>query len=165
MLKAILVHPRLSLVLLMLACCLSATALAGEEWSRVTLPAANGMAGGCALESRHQSFHDGYQETVAFLRIDKQILRLVTDANIDFGGALPELHIDERAFITATGVEKETTVLFGQQVDDIIAQFIAGDRVHLQVRFWPTWPDMGLQHLEFSLRGFTRAWATLDDCN
>lgn len=145
-------------------CLSSASSLAQENWHPVASSSAAAGAGGCALESPHQSFYDGYQDTVAFLRIDTQALRLVTDANIDFGGAQSGLRIDRRDFIPATGVEHETTLLFEQQLDEIIDQFIAGNRVYLQLRLWPTWPDKGVHHIEFSLLGFARAWAALAAC-
>lgn len=158
------VFPWLVKVLGFVICFPYANSLAQENWNRVAPTSAAAGVNGCALESRQQSFYDGYQDTVVFVRIDKQALRLVTDANVDYEQSGAELRVDQRDPIPATGIEHEGTLLFEHRLDDIVEQFIAGNRVYLQLRLWPTWPDKGVHQIEFSLLGFARAWAALAAC-
>jgi hypothetical protein len=121
------VFPWLVKVLGFVICFPYANSLAQENWNRVAPTSAAAGVNGCALESRQQSFYDGYQDTVVFVRIDKQALRLVTDANVDYEQSGAELRVDQRDSIPATGIEHEGTLLFEHRLDDIVEQFIAGN--------------------------------------
>jgi hypothetical protein len=46
----------------------------------------------------------------------------------------------------------------------LVDQFKRGLRARVQLRFWPTWPTTGVHSATFSLIGFTRAYAGLDEC-
>ena len=54
--------------------------------------------------------------------------------------------------------------LFDSNYERVVAQFKAGTRVKVQLRFWPTWPATGTHATTLSLIGFTRAYGELAEC-
>lgn len=107
---------------------------------------------------------DGYQQTPVFLELDGTALRVVTDSNLDTTGSPLGLTVDREPFIAADGVQGRTNLLFEREIESIVSQFIAGNRVRVRLRFWPTWPATGDKFAEFSLIGFTSAHKALAAC-
>jgi hypothetical protein len=56
------------------------------------------------------------------------------------------------------------TALFAATHGRLIELFKAGNRLRVQLRFWPEWPTTGTHSVTFSLIGFTKAYGELGGC-
>jgi len=134
----------------------------GWEAKRVFDPFRNTSR--CVVESGHQKIHDGYQETEVYLRVDDQVLLVVTESNLDLREADVGLQVDGQKLIRPDRLHLEQSAVFESGIGKITGQFKAGQVVTLSLRFWPTWPSKGLKVVRFSLIGFTRATQRLPAC-
>ena len=119
----------------------------------------------CYVQSEAQHISDGYDETTVRLVLDQHSLRVIADSNLDFHTVPLGLTVDGGEFILADRMEKNARLVFETKIARITKQFIAGNRARLRLRFWPTWPETGDKFVEFSLKGFTRAFSSLSNCS
>ena len=110
------------------------------------------------------SIDDGQGQTRIRIRLDQRQLRVETASNIDAEFGDIGLEVDSSGFVPADRIVDDTDVLFDSRIAEITRLFIAGQRVRLQLRFWPTWPTTGVKTADFSLIGFTRAYKNLTGC-
>lgn len=118
----------------------------------------------CVLETPRVTLDDGRQETKVFLRVDGRSLTIMTESNVDIGRADVGIQVDDHKLIKPDRVFLDQHLQFETQIAQIIGQFKNGFGVEARLRFWPTWPDMGLKPVNFSLIGFTREFARLPGC-
>lgn len=118
----------------------------------------------CSLLSVERVVSDGYQQTPVSLHLDAERLSVITESNIDFETTATGLSVDGGTLIPADGLEKDTRLVFSENIQRIIEQFTAGNSVELRLNFWPTWPDTGQKTVAFSLLGFTRALHLKETC-
>jgi hypothetical protein len=157
------VWPSWIVCLAVLAGAVSDAAGAPAAWSGLG-PKATGNTR-CRVQSVVERISDGYGQTPVQLVLDRHRLRVVTESNLDTGMEPLGLAVDDRAFVPADRVEHDKILVFDTAIDRIIAQFKAGNRVRLRLRFWPTWPDTGEKTPEFSLLGFSHAFDALAPCH
>jgi hypothetical protein len=139
---------------------LSAEPTAGAaEWA--AKPAAGA---GCVLESSPESLPDGYQTTTARIRVDGKTVSILSPSAFDAGGKDIGIAVDEDPLVPLDRLGDPRTAVFDSQYATLVEQFKRGLRARVQLRFWPTWPATGTHSATFSLIGFTRAYARLDEC-
>lgn len=119
----------------------------------------------CSLLSASRTISDGYQHTPVRLRLDDSGLTVFTESNIDFRQTSTDLSVDGSEPILANRVEKDTNLIFTENVSRITEMFIAGNSTEVRLHFWPTWPDTGQKTVRFSLLGFTRAYRQKQTCD
>ncbi len=117
----------------------------------------------CFLLSPKVIIDDGQGKTRIWLEMTDKSLILKTKSDIDTGFNDIGIKIDDKDFIPLDKVDNAVDVVFKKNIATITQQFIAGQNVKLQLRFWPTWPSKGVQEAEFSLLGFTKAYETLPE--
>lgn len=119
----------------------------------------------CVAESGVVTLHDGYQETRLRLRVDRAMVAVVTESNIDGNRADAGIAVDDHPLTLLDAIALEQTALFQKQAASLIEQFKAGREAVVQLHFWPTWAPRGLKKARVSLIGFTNAFARLPDCS
>jgi hypothetical protein len=119
---------------------------------------------GCVLESSPESLADGYQTTTARIRIDGKMVYVSSPSTLDTGFNDIRIVVDEREIVSMDRLADPRTVVFESQYGALVEQFRRGLRARVQLRFWPTWPETGAHSATFSLIGFTRAYAELEEC-
>jgi len=117
----------------------------------------------CFLLSPKITINDGQGKTRIWLEMTDKSLILKTKSDIDTGFNDIGIKIDDKDFIPLDKVDNAVDVVFKKNIATITQQFIAGQDVKLQLRFWPTWPSKGAQEAKFSLLGFTKAYETLPE--
>ena len=135
-------------------------AVLAAEW--VVKP---GTGSGCLLESSPESLSDGYQTTTARLRVDGKTVSVASPSVFDTGFNDIGVVVDEEAMVPMDRTADSRTAVFESRYSTLVEQFKRGLRARVQLRFWPTWPATGTHSATFSLIGFTRAFARLDECN
>jgi len=143
---------------------LPAPATAGDTWTAKNVYDPFTSRSHCVAESVHQRMHDGYQDTVIYLQVDAKHLTIVTESNIDPESPHNAIRVDENDAMKPDKIQREQTALFERDADHIVDQFRRGLKVVVTLQFWPTWPDKGAKQAEFSLIGFTQAFAKLPNC-
>lgn len=118
----------------------------------------------CVVESARQTIHDGYQETVVFVRLDTKSLMVVTESNIDLRRGDVGLQVDGQALHKADRLYLDQSAVFETGIATILSQLKSGKGVTFHLYFWPTWPAKGRKTVRFSLNGFQRAFARLPGC-
>lgn len=135
-----------------------------QEWSvkRVYDPIA-GMTR-CVMETRPRAVHDGYRNSVVFLRVDRERMLVVAQSQMDISKGDVGVSVDQMELIKPDSVYLDESLLYDKSIGEIINQFKPGLEAQVYLRFWPTWPSKGLKTVSFSLLGFTRQYARLPDC-
>ena len=114
---------------------------------------------GCRLDSDKASVSDGYQTTSVQVRVTAGEVRVVSESTFDAGKGDLSIHVDKNEPVKADGLDGAKAVVFkGPAAASLVAQFKAGLKAQVQLRFWPTWPETGTHSVVLSLIGFTRAW-------
>ena len=117
------------------------------------------QGGGCRLESDKGALSDGYQKTSLQVRVTATEVRVVSESTFDDSKGDLRIQVDKNEGIKADGLDGPKAVVFkGASAGTLIAQFKAGLKADVSMRFWPTWPETGTHSLVVSLIGFTRAW-------
>jgi hypothetical protein len=128
------------------------------EWARAP------EASGCAIESSPESVADGYQTTTARIRVDRKAVLVSSPSALDAGFSDIGIAVDGEPMISMDRLGNPRTAVFESRYATMVEQFKRGARGRVQLRFWPTWPATGTHSAEFSLMGFTRAYAELENC-
>ena len=135
-----------------------------ENWQRPTVAETESKTlDPCLLLSPKIVIDDGQGETRIWLEMTNKMLVLKTKSDIDTAFNDIGLQIDDKDFIPLDRINNDVDILFEKSIAEIIQQFIHGQNVKLQLRFWPTWPSKGIQTAEFSLLGFTKAYKSLSE--
>ena len=117
------------------------------------------QAGGCRLDSEKAPLTDGYQKTTAQVRVTPTEVRVVSESTFDDTKGDLSIQVDKREAVKADALDGAKVVVFkGPAATTLIAQFKAGLKANVTLRFWPTWPETGTHAIEVSLLGFTKAW-------
>jgi hypothetical protein len=141
--------PALSVVLLA-----AAPAAEKDAWTVTKLP-----GGGCRLDSDKGALSDGYQNTSVQVRVTPTEVRVVSESTFDESKKDLAIQVDKQDAVKADGLDGAKVVVFtGPAASMLIAQFKAGLKANVTLRFWPTWPETGTHSVVVSLIGFTRAW-------
>jgi len=143
---------------------LPAPATAGDNWTAKNVYDPFTSQSRCVAESVHQPIHDGYQDTVIYLQVDAKHLTIVTESNIDPESPHNAIRVDENNAMKPDKIQREQTAFFERDAEHIVDQFRRGLKVVVTLKFWPTWPDKGAKEANFSLIGFTQAFAKLPNC-
>ncbi|HSP18952.1 MAG TPA: hypothetical protein VLQ79_05535 [Myxococcaceae bacterium] len=131
--------------------------MAEKEKDAWTLTKVEGA--GCRLSSDKTSLSDGYQTTGVQVRVTASEVRVVSESTFDGSKGDLSIQVDKNEAVKADGLEGEKVVVFkGPAAASLVAQFKAGLKAQVQLRFWPTWPETGTHSVVLSLIGFTRAW-------
>jgi hypothetical protein len=123
-----------------------------------------GPGSACVLESSPESLSDGYQTTQARIRVDSKIVSLTSPSVLDAAFNDIGVFVDRQEMIPADRLADPRTAVFESRYGTLVDQFKRGLNARVQLRFWPTWPTTGVHSASFSLIGFTRAYARLDEC-
>ncbi len=118
----------------------------------------------CVLQSHSHSLFDGYGDTNISLNIFQDRLLVKTDSNIDATDKTLKVNIDNNTKQFTGRLSNKTDIVFDQEFEQIISQFIAGNKTTLSLQFWPTWPNTKVYHATFSLIGFTKVYQTYREC-
>ena len=132
---------------------------AAADWSLQS-----GGAEGCWLESPIKEMETGYNQARVKILVEKARVVIESDAKLDDAFGDLGLTVDRKARIGVDRIEGERKAVVASDYDTLIGQFKAGLRVALQLRFWPTWPTTGTHGADFSLVGFSKAYAGLEAC-
>ncbi|HUM10404.1 MAG TPA: hypothetical protein VLT82_05585 [Myxococcaceae bacterium] len=117
------------------------------------------QGGGCRLDSEKASLSDGYQTVSAQVRVTPTEIRVVSESTFDDSKGDLAIQVDKKEPVKASGLDGAKAVVFkGPGVDALIAQFKAGLKAQVTLRFWPTWPETGTHAVVLSLLGFTKGW-------
>ena len=136
----------------------------GAEWTVNTIPTEDKSGTRCVVESKRESVWDGYQKTTAYLSVAPNSVSLISAVPFDGSATDFGLAVDDETFIRMDRLGGEKVASFDSKADRLIAQFKAGLRARVKMRFWPTWPATGAHEVTFSLIGFTRAYTELSGC-
>jgi hypothetical protein len=129
-----------------------------------TVKFGDGAGSRCVMESRRQPLADGYQQTTVYFSVTTRSVALVSAAPLDAGSSDLGVQVDDLAFVPGDRLEGDRTMVFDSRYEEVVAQFKAGLRARIQLRFWPTWPATGTHTATLSLIGFTRAYRELLAC-
>ena len=117
------------------------------------------QAGGCRLDSDKGSLSDGYQKTTAQVRVTPTEVRVLSESTFDDSKGDLSIQVDKQEAVKADALDGAKAVVFkGPAAATLIAQFKAGLKANVTLRFWPTWPETGTHSIVVSLIGFTKAW-------
>jgi hypothetical protein len=117
------------------------------------------QGGGCRLDSDKNPLSDGYQKTTAQLRVTPTEVRVLSESTFDDSKGDLSIRVDKRDAVKADALDGAKAVVFkGPAAATLIAQFKAGLKANVTLRFWPTWPETGTHSIEVSLIGFTKRW-------
>jgi hypothetical protein len=123
-----------------------------------------GAGSACVLESSAESLSDGYQTIQARIQVDGKTVSVTSPSVLDPGFNDIGVFVDQQEMIPADRLAGPRTALFESRYGTLVDQFKRGLSARIQLRFWPTWPATGPHSATFSLIGFTRAYARLDEC-
>jgi hypothetical protein len=137
----------------------SSPLVAGAEWTVTPAPGS-----GCILESSPEALSDGYQTTTARLRVDGKAVSVSSKSVFDGGFNDIGVVVDEGAMVPMDRLADPRTAVFESRYGTLVEQFKRGVKARVQLRFWPTWPATGTHAAVFSLIGFTRAYARMEEC-
>jgi len=137
---------------------------AAAEWSVKTVPRTDGPGTRCVLESTRQSLPDGYQDTTAYVTVDSGSVAVTSGSNLDGGLSDIGLVVDQEPLVPMDQLVGMKTALFATKHGRLVELFKAGNRLRVQLRFWPEWPATGTHSATFSLIGFTKAYGELAGC-
>jgi len=119
------------------------------------------QGGGCRLDSEKASLSDGYQNTTAQVQVTPSEVRVVSESTFDGSKGDLLIQVDKHDGVKADGLDGAKAIVFKTGAQTLIAQFRAGLKGTVQMRFWPTWPETGTHSVVISLIGFTKAWEEL----
>ena len=122
------------------------------------------VGSGCVLESSPESLTDGYQTTIARIRVDGKMVSVSSPSVFDAGSKDIRIVVDEQEIVPMDRLADPRTAVFESRYAALVEQFKRGLRARVQLRFWPTWPTTGTHSATFSLIGFTRAYSHLGEC-
>jgi hypothetical protein len=131
----------------------------GAEWMVTAAPGS-----GCFLESSPEALPDGYQTTSARIRVDGKTVSVTSKSFFDGGFNDIGVAVDEDAMIRMDRLADARTAVFESRYATLVEQFKRGVKARVVLRFWPTWPATGTHAAVFSLIGFTRAYARMEEC-
>jgi hypothetical protein len=84
---------------------------------------------------------------------------VVSESTFDDSKKDLRVQVDRQEEVKADALDGAKAVVFkGAAASTLIAQFKAGLKANVTLRFWPTWPETGTHSVVVSLIGFTRAW-------
>ena len=138
--------------------------VAADEWSVKTVPRPDGPGARCVLESTRQSLSDGYQDTTAYVTVDGGSVAVTSGSNLDASLSDIGLAVDQEPLVLMDRLVGTKTALFAAQYGRLVERFKAGNRLRVQLRFWPEWPTTGTHSATFSLIGFTKTYGELAGC-
>lgn len=113
---------------------------------------------GCVMVSNDYAVHDGYQDTVARILVDRSTVRVWSRSILDPGFGDLGIQVDDEPFHPADRVEGERTAVFESAYQTLVEAFKRGREARVQLRFWPTWPVTGTHSFTASLIGFTATY-------
>jgi hypothetical protein len=128
------------------------------------VPRADGSGSRCVVESEREELADGYQKTTAYVTVDARSVAVTSASNLDPSGGDIGLVVDQQALVPMDGLAGGKTALFDSKHARLVDLFKAGNRLRVQLRFWPEWPATGTHSATFSLIGFTKAYGELAGC-
>jgi hypothetical protein len=137
----------------------SSPLVVGAEWMVTPAPGS-----GCILESSPEAIPDGYQTTSARIRVDGKTVSVISKSAFDGGFNDIGVAVDEDAMIRMDRLADPRTAVFESRYGTLVEQFKRGVKARAVLRFWPTWPATGTHAAVFSLIGFTRAYARMEEC-
>jgi hypothetical protein len=137
---------------------------APTDWTVKTVPRPDGPGTRCVLESARQSLSDGYQATTAYLTVDGRTVLVTSASNLDPGFSDIGLVVDDGDLVPMDRLAGAKVAVFETAYTRLLERFRAGQRVRVQLRFWPEWPATGPHSATFSLIGFTKAYGELAAC-
>jgi hypothetical protein len=137
----------------------SSPLVVGAEWMVTPAPGS-----GCILESSPEALSDGYQTTSARIRVDGKTVSVSSKSVFDAGFNDIGVAVDEDAMIPMDRLADPRTAVFQLRYGTLVEQFKRGVKARVVLRFWPTWPVTGTHAAVFSLIGFTRAYARMEEC-
>jgi hypothetical protein len=117
----------------------------------------------CRLESDKATLNDGYQQSSAQLLVTPTEVKVVSESTFDESDKDLLIEVDRNEPVKADGLSGDKTVIFKDSASSLIAQFKAGLKARIQLRFWPSWPKTGTHSATVSLIGFTKAWDEMQD--
>jgi hypothetical protein len=117
----------------------------------------------CRLESDKATLNDGYQQSAAQLLVTPTEVKVVSESTFDWKAGELLIEVDRNEPVKADGLSGDKTVMFKNSASNLIAQFKAGLKARVQLRFWPTWPETGNHSATVSLIGFTKAWEEMQE--
>ena len=137
----------------------SSPLVVGAEWMVTPAPGS-----GCILESSPEEVSDGYQATSARIRVDGKTVSVSSKSVFDGGFNDIGVAVGEDAMIPMDRLADSRTAVFQSRYGTLVEQFKRGVKARVVLRFWPTWPATGTHAAVFSLIGFTRAYARMEQC-
>jgi hypothetical protein len=155
------------------------TLLHSSAWAEWTVKRVYNQIGNferCVFESHTAPVSDGYQETQVTLIVNTDAILVKTKAPLDASFGDIGLQVEKNDFIKMDKVVEESSALFTTSSKKILGQLQkepvpvkkgqkpASTTVKVQLRFWPTWPVTGTHAVEFSLEGFSKAYAEMVAC-
>ena len=137
----------------------SSPLVVGAEWMVAPAPGS-----GCILESSPEALSDGYQTTSASIRVDGKMVSVSSKSVFDGGFNDIGVAVDQDAMIPMDRLADPRTAVFQSRYGTLVEQFKRGVKARVVLRFWPTWPATATHDAVFSLIGFTRAYARMEEC-
>ena len=129
-----------------------------------TVPRTDGPGTQCVLESARQSLSDGYQDTTAYVTVDRRSVAVTSASSLDASSSDIGLAVDHESLVRLDRLTGTKTAAFEAQYGRLVELFKAGSSLRVQLRFWPEWPATGTHSVIFSLNGFTKAYGELAGC-
>ena len=133
-----------------------------KNWTVTKIPTA--VAASCAVVTPTRVLDDGYGQTHVQILVGTTFVKVKTDSKIDTSFSDIGLKVDKNNPIAMNRLDGEQIIRFDDQRETVVEQFKKGAKVTLRLRFWPSWPTKGLKTVDFSLRGFTKAYAAMMKC-
>ena len=116
----------------------------------------------CLISSDPQTTPDGYDSTPVTLVFNGTTLLAITESELDESFADLQLVVDkEPPFRSTQLAHKKMTLVFDQDLPDLIRKLRIGKQAVVYLRFWPSWPATQLFPVPFSLAGFSKAHDSL----
>jgi len=132
-----------------------------DGWTVKHVPDPQGGHSRCMLESPGQVIDDGYTKTSVRLRVDRRLVQVDTESDIDPSFGDIGLRVDDGDRLRPDTVYAQQDLVFLKGAARLNESLRQGRILYVDLRFWPTWPSRGRRTVRFDLDGVASALARL----
>ena len=118
----------------------------------------------CYMVSSVQHSQDGQSGTQVRIVFNGTQFVVETESNIDSGYTGVGLQVDQNNPYKIDRLFKKVNAVFETQATQIRDEFIRGLNARITLGFWPSWPVTKSYQTRFNLRGFTKTYNEMLEC-
>lgn len=119
---------------------------------------------GCYMVSSVQHSEDGQSGTPVRIVFNGTQFVVETESNLDLSYPDIGLQVDQNDYHKVDRLFKKVNAVFDSNTNQILDEFIRGLNARMTLGFWPSWPVTKSYQTQFNLRGFTRTYNEMVEC-